>query len=202
MPILNVFIGALLTINMTLLQLISFTKIDQSKHLNVTIFISSQVDLNGIIYSAIYNAQFLIKAISSKTYQLQLFKVLCILQWLPGFSKIFGNVKTHKLAQKVTLPEYITLSFKNFILLLSTILEIASITISALDLKALFTNVKVGRIIKSFNKVLLGKYTKTIYNRYSKKRAKILCQLYNRISTINLYLVKMYVVYLGKCKYN
>lgn len=67
MPILNVFIGKLLAINMTLMQLIFFTKIDQSKYLNVTIFTSSQVDLNEIIYSAIYNAQFLIKAISFKT---------------------------------------------------------------------------------------------------------------------------------------
>ncbi len=128
--------------------------------------------------------------------------VWCILQWSPGHSKISGNVKAHELAQKATLPECTAPSFNNPILLLSTIKEIAGTKITAPDSRATFTNAKVGRFIKSFDKALPGKHTKTIYNGRSKKQAQILCQMRTGISRLNSYLTKIQAADSAQCRCN
>ncbi len=166
---LNVFTGDLLAIDVGLVQLIHFAKIEQPRNLNVTLFTESQAALNAISYPAAYSGQFLTKAIILKTRQLHFLGVLCILQWSPGHSKIPGNVKAYELAQKTTLPNCVSSIFNKPILLLSTIKENAGRKITAPDSRATFTNAKVGRFIKSFDKALPRKHTKTIYNRRSKK---------------------------------
>ncbi len=111
-------------------------------------------------------------------------------------------MKAHELSQKATLPECTAPSFNNPILLLSTIKEIASTKITAPDLRATFTNAKVRRFIKFFDKALPRKYTKTIYNGRSKKQTQILCQLRTEISRLNLYLAKIQAVDLAQCRCN
>ena len=199
---LNVFIGELLAIDVALAQLIHFAKIEQPKNPNITLFTDSQVALNAISYPAAYSGQFLTKAIILKTRQLHSLGVLCILQWSPGHSKIPRNVESHELAQKATLPNCVAPILNNPILLLSTIKENAGRKIAAPDSRATFTNAKVGRFNKSFDKALPGKHTKTMYNGRSKKQLQILCQLRTGISRLNSYLAKIQGMDSTQCRCN
>lgn len=50
---------------------------------------------------------------------------------------------------------------------------------------------KIGRGIKFFDKVLLEKHIKIIYNKQTRKQSQILCQLRIEICRLNLYIAKI-----------
>ena len=183
-----------MAIDVALAQLIYFAKLEQPRHHNVTLFTDSQAALNALSYPAAHSGQFLTKAITLKTRQLHSLGVSCILQWSPGHSKISGNVEAHKLAQMATLPDCIAPNLRNPILLLSITKQNAYTKIAAPDTRAIFTKVKVGRFIKSFDKALPEKYTDAIYNGRTKKQSQILCQLRTGIFRLNSYLAKIQAV--------
>lgn len=90
----NVFIGKFLVIDVALAKLIYFANLKWP----ITLFTNRQAALIALSYLPAYSGQFLTKTIALKTCQFQSFGVFYILQWSPGYSKIPGNVKAHKLA--------------------------------------------------------------------------------------------------------
>lgn len=73
-------------------------------------------------------------------------------------------MKAHKLAQKPTMPHYVASILNKPFVFFSTMKENAGRKIIVPNSKAIFTNGKLRGFIKLFDKVLLGKHRKTIYN--------------------------------------
>ena len=106
--ILNTFAGELLAIDVALAQLILLSSQMQPWiHKYITIFTDSQAALKALCGLSMHglsmhSGQFLAKSITFKVWQLMEKRIFCKLQWLPGHSKIPGNMEAHRLAQLAT----------------------------------------------------------------------------------------------------
>ena len=200
---LNVFSGELLAIDVALTQFTHFSNTNPPGiQKSMTIFTDSQAALNALNRPASHSGQFLVKSITLKFHRLKSRGILCALQWSPGHSKIPGNMQAHRLAQLATQSNSVPLPLTTRVLLYSIAEQNARIQAPAPDPKPLFTNSKVGRFIKSFDKALPGRHTVTIYNGRTIKQSQILCQLRTGICRLNSYLAKIQAADSDQCRCN
>lgn len=186
-PDLSSYLEELLTIEASLAQLLHSVNCGAIGP-NVIFFSHSQGALQALANIRSQSGRFFISNICQQTRLINASGQTSVsIQWSPGYAKISGNEKAHRLAKLASKPNSVMSLYQRACPLpLVTAIEQGLVLHRAKsDNLARFPN---GRFIKSFDKVLPSPHSQALYKGKTKSQASTLWQLRTGINRLNSYL--------------